>query len=51
IGLQDNHQREGLEIGDLAVFVLEEGSFDVFFNLTLSQEHLLHAPDGVPDFF
>ncbi|KAF8557078.1 hypothetical protein OG21DRAFT_400889 [Imleria badia] len=43
IELPESYQQEGLKIGD--------GSFDVFFNITLPREHPLHAPDGVPDNF
>lgn len=50
IELPECYQREGLKIGDVGV-VDEDGSFDVFFNITLPREHPLHAPDGVPDNF
>lgn len=48
IELPESYRREGLRIGDVGVVVPEEGSFDVFFNITLPREHPLHAPDGVP---
>ncbi|KAF8546563.1 hypothetical protein OG21DRAFT_1103719 [Imleria badia] len=48
IELPEGYQREGLRIGDIGVVVPEDGSFDVFFNITLPREHPLHAPDGVP---
>ena len=51
IELLESYQREGLKIGDVGVVVPEDGSFDVFFNITLPREHPLHAPDGVPDNF
>ncbi|KAF8441372.1 hypothetical protein L210DRAFT_3644684 [Boletus edulis BED1] len=51
IELPDSYRREGLKIGDIGVVVPEEGSFDVFFNITLPREHPLHAADGVPDSF
>ena len=51
IELPESYQREGLKIGDVGVVVPEDGSFDVFFNITLPREHPLHAPDGVPDNF
>ena len=51
IELPESYQREGLKIGDVGVVVPDEGSFDVFFNITLPRAHPLHAPDGVPDNF
>ncbi|KAF8414979.1 hypothetical protein L210DRAFT_2779864, partial [Boletus edulis BED1] len=51
IELPDSYQREGLKIGDVGVVVPDDGSFDVFFNMTLPREHPLHAPDGVPSNF
>lgn len=51
IELPESYRREGLRIGDVGVVVPEEGSFDVFFNITLPRVHPLHAPDGVPDNF
>ncbi|KAF8546070.1 hypothetical protein OG21DRAFT_1518358 [Imleria badia] len=48
IELPESYQQEGLKIGDVGVVVPEDGSFDVFFNITLPREHPLHAPDGVP---
>ena len=49
--LPDSYTREGLKIGDVGTVVPDDGSFDVFFNMTLPREHPLHAPDGVPDNF
>ena len=51
IKLPDCYRREGLKIGDVSVVVPEDGSFDVYFNLTLPREHPLHAAHGVPDNF
>lgn len=51
IELPDIYRQEGLRIGDVGVVVPEEGSFDVFFNITLPREHPLHAADGVPNNF
>ena len=39
IELPESYQREGLKIGDVGVVVPDEGSFDVFFNITLPRAH------------
>lgn len=44
-------RRDGLRIGDVGVIDLENGSFDVFFNICLPREHPLHRVTGVPDNF
>lgn len=44
-------RRDGLRIGDVGVIDLENGSFDVFFNICLPRDHPLHRATGVPDNF
>ena len=45
------YQRDGLQIGDVGVVNPEDGSFDVFFNICLPQDHSFHRATGVPDNF
>lgn len=45
------HCRDGLRIGDVGVIDLENGCFDVFFNICLPRDHPLHRSTGVPDNF
>ena len=40
----------GFRIGDVGV-VAADGTFDVFFNICLPEDHLLHATYGVPEGF
>ncbi|KAG9313427.1 hypothetical protein JVU11DRAFT_5748 [Chiua virens] len=51
MNLPDDYLQEGLRIGDVGVVVPQDGSFDVFFNICLHQEHSLHEERGVPDNF
>ena len=51
MSLPDTYRQEGLKIGDVGVVVPENGSFDVFFNVTLPLTHVLHQETGVPDNF
>lgn len=51
VELPISYRPEGLRIGDVGAIVPEDGSFDVFFNITLPREHPLHTPDGIPDNF
>ena len=51
MSLPDSYRLEGLKIGDVGVVVPEDGSFDVFFNVTLPPTHILHQETGVPDNF
>lgn len=43
-------RREGLTIGDVGV-VLDDGGFDVFFNICLPPDHPFHLRYGVPQGF
>ncbi|KIK80048.1 hypothetical protein PAXRUDRAFT_50392, partial [Paxillus rubicundulus Ve08.2h10] len=45
--LPEDYRSDGLRIGDVCV-VAEDGSFDVFFNICLPEDHPLHQPHGVP---
>lgn len=42
--------RDGLRIGDVGV-VLDDGGFDVLFNLCLPADHSFHRRHGVPEGF
>ncbi|KAL4068846.1 hypothetical protein V8B97DRAFT_2024528 [Scleroderma yunnanense] len=44
------YRETGLRIGDVGV-VTAHGSFDVFFNICLPEDHPLHATYGVPEGF
>ncbi|KAF9219356.1 hypothetical protein BS17DRAFT_428311 [Gyrodon lividus] len=48
--LPDDYDRTGPKIGDVGV-VAEDGSFDVFFNICLPENHPIHHPHGVPSNF
>ncbi|KAG6332439.1 hypothetical protein ID866_6645 [Astraeus odoratus] len=48
--LPSEYRNHGVQIGDVGV-VTEHGSFDVFFNICLPEDHPLHHPYGVPDGF
>ncbi|KAF9228829.1 hypothetical protein BS17DRAFT_744996 [Gyrodon lividus] len=45
--LPEDYRHEGLRIGDVGI-VVEDGSFDVLFNICLPEDHPLHQPHGVP---
>ncbi|KIJ59211.1 hypothetical protein HYDPIDRAFT_101127, partial [Hydnomerulius pinastri MD-312] len=45
--LPTEYKSEGLKVGDIGV-VAEDGSFDIFFNICLSETHPLHQACGVP---
>jgi len=48
--LPREYRESGLRIGDVGV-VTARGTFDVFFNICLPENHPLHANYGVPDEF
>ncbi|KAF9234479.1 hypothetical protein BU15DRAFT_52568, partial [Melanogaster broomeanus] len=48
--LPEDYDRTGLKIGDVGI-VAEDGSFDVFFNICLPEDHPIHHPHGVPSNF
>ncbi|KAF9238344.1 hypothetical protein BU15DRAFT_47784 [Melanogaster broomeanus] len=48
--LPEDYKRTGLNIGDVGI-VTEDGSFDVFFNICLPEDHPIHNPRGVPSNF
>lgn len=48
--LPEECRKTGLQIGDVGV-VRADGSFDLFFNICLPENHALHADYGVPEGF
>ena len=48
--LPQEYREAGLRIGDVGV-VTADGTFDVFFNICLPEDHPLHATYGVPKGF